>query len=67
MGVAQKIANLLVVTISGSNMYKLDRINNVHHLTTNYSHDELTTNSVTVLFNRLTNTFIHICIVKDIK
>ena len=48
-------------------MYKLDRINNVHHLTTNYSHDELTTNSVTVLSNRLTNSFIHIYIAKDIK
>ena len=66
MGVAQKIANLLVVTTLESNMYKLDRINNVHHLSTNYSHDELTTNSVTVLSNRLTNTFIHVYIVKDI-
>ena len=48
-------------------MYKLDRINNVHHLSTNYSHDELTTNSVTVLSNRLTNSSIHIYIAKDIK
>ena len=47
-------------------MHKLDRINNVYHLSTNYSHDEPTTNSVTVLSNRLINTFIHICIVKDI-
>ena len=35
-------------------------------LSTNYSHDELTTNSVTVLSNRLINTFIHVYIVKDI-
>ena len=44
----------------------LDKINNVHHLTTNYSHDELTTNRFIVISNRLTNTFIHIYIVKDI-
>ena len=48
-------------------MHKLDRINNVYHLSTNYTHDELTTNSVIVLSNRLINTFVHIYIVKDIK
>ena len=64
---AHKIAKLILVTTLESNMYKPNRINNVHHLSINYSHDELTTNSVTVLSNRLTNTFIHIYIVKDIK
>ena len=58
-----KLINLLVVTKLESNMYKLDRINNLQYLSTSYSHDKLTTNSVTLLSNRLTNTFIHIYIV----
>ena len=68
MGVAQKIAKLntiIILTTTKSN--KLDRINNIHHPSTNYNNDELTTNSVTVIINRLINTFVHIYIVKDKK
>ena len=67
MGVAQKIVKLIIVTKFELNMQKLDRINNVHHLSTNYNHEH-TTNSVTVLSNSLTNILINTtCIVKDIK
>ena len=49
-------------------MCKLDRIKNVHRLSTNYySHNELTTNSVIVFSNILMNSSTCIYIVKDIK
>ena len=46
LGVAHKIANLLAVTILESNMYNF--VNNVHHLSTNYSHDQNITKLNTV-------------------
>ena len=61
------LVNLIIVTRLEKNMHKLKRINNVHHLITNYSHDELTTNSIAVLSNRLINNFTYIYIVKVIK